>query len=63
LLSDSPISVGAPLPSGYDVYNLPLDYRDRFPDNDESMYRYSNGGIFQVDPQTMLVQALVEMVL
>ena len=63
LLTGNPITVGSPLPSGYDVYNLPFDQRDRYVDDADSLYRYSNGGIYQVDPTTMLVQSLVEMVL
>lgn len=63
LLTGNPINVGSQLPSGYDVYNLPLNYRDRYADDADSLYRYSNGGIYQVDPTTMLVQSLVEMVL
>jgi hypothetical protein len=63
LLTGNPITVGSALPSGYDVYNLPFDYRDRYADDSDSLYRYSNGGIYQVDPTTMLVQSLVEMVL
>jgi hypothetical protein len=56
------IGIGQPLPSGYDVYNVPLGYRDRYYDNDDYHYRYANGGIYQVDPTTRLVQALVELI-
>jgi hypothetical protein len=62
LLGGDPLSVGAPLPTGYDAYNLPLQYRDTYVDDADSLYRYSNGSIFEVDPQTMLVRALVEMI-
>jgi Spy/CpxP family protein refolding chaperone len=62
LLSGNPLSVGQRLPEGYDVYNVPMDYRDQYMDSDEAMYRYSDGGIYQVDPTTQLVQALIEMV-
>lgn len=62
LLGGNPLSVGAPLPTGYDAYNLPLQYRDTYVDDADSLYRYSNGSIFEVDPQTMLVRALVEMI-
>ena len=62
LLTGNPISVGSQLPPGYDVYNLPYGYRDRYADGQDSLYRYANGGIYQVDPTTMLVQALVEMI-
>jgi hypothetical protein len=54
------INIGQPLPAGYDAYNLPMDYRDRYQDSDESLYRYADGNIFQVDPKTMLVQAIIE---
>lgn len=62
LLGGNPLSVGAPLPAGYDAYNLPLQYRDTYVDDADSLYRYSNGSIFEIDPQTMLVRALVEMI-
>ena len=63
LLAGNSINVGSPLPSGYDAYNLPLEYRDRYVDDADSLYRYANGGIYQVDPTTMLVQSLVEMII
>ncbi|HEX8644170.1 MAG TPA: hypothetical protein VF702_09685 [Allosphingosinicella sp.] len=62
LLSGNPISVGQRLPTGYDVYNLPSAYRGEYTDDADSMYRYADGGIYQVDPTTMLVEALVEMI-
>jgi hypothetical protein len=62
LLGGNPINVGAALPSGYDAYNVPFDYRDRYADDADSMYRYSNGAIYEIDPTTQLVQALVEMI-
>lgn len=62
LLGGNPIGVGQRLPAGYDVYNLPSAYRDEYVDDADSMYRYSNGGIYEVDPTTMLVQALVQMI-
>jgi hypothetical protein len=62
LLGGNPLSVGSPVPPGYDAYNLPLAYRDNYVDDADSLYRYSNGSIFEIDPQTMLVRALVEMI-
>jgi hypothetical protein len=62
LLTGSPISVGSQLPAGYDAYNLPTDYRDRYADDQDSLYRYADGGIYEVDPTTMLVRALAEMI-
>jgi hypothetical protein len=55
------MSVGERLPTGYDAYNVPLDYRDRYYDNDDSLYRYADGNIYQVDAKTQIIQAIVEM--
>lgn len=54
------LAVGQPLPAGYDVYNVPYDYRDRYADGPDAWYRYNDGYIYQVDPATRLVQAIVE---
>jgi hypothetical protein len=53
-------AVGQPLPMGYDVYNVPYAYRDRYYDNGDAMYRYADGHIYQVDPQTRLVRAVID---
>jgi hypothetical protein len=55
------LAVGQPLPDGYDVYNVPLDYRDDYADNDDYLYRYGDGNIYQVDAKTQIIQAIVEM--
>lgn len=62
LLAGNGLNVGSQLPQGYDAYNLPTDYRDQYVDDADSMYRYANGGIYEVDPTTQLVEALVEMI-
>jgi hypothetical protein len=54
------VGIGQPLPAGYDVYNVPYAYRDRYVDSADSWYRYNDGHIYQVDPTTRLVQAIVE---
>jgi hypothetical protein len=54
------LAVGQPLPMGYDVYNVPYAYRDRYFDNDDYMYRYADGRIYQVDPQTRLIRAVID---
>ena len=53
------LGVGDPLPAGYDVYNVPMAYRDRYDDRDDAWYRYADGSIYQVDPQTQLIQAVI----
>ncbi|WP_426266217.1 hypothetical protein [Sphingomonas sp. LHG3443-2] len=52
--------VGQPMPQGYDVYNVPYEYRDRYVDSPDNWYRYNDGNIYQVDPTTQIVQAIVE---
>ncbi len=55
------LNVGQALPEGYDAYNVPMDYRDEYQDNDEHLYRYADGNIYQVDAKTQMIQAIVEM--
>jgi hypothetical protein len=56
-------TVGQPLPVGYDVYNVPYDYRATYYDTPNAWYRYNNGYIYQVDPTTRLVSAIVASIL
>lgn len=53
------LSVGQPLPPAYSVYNVPMSYRDMYYDTPDSWYRYSDGYIYQVDPTTQLITAIV----
>lgn len=52
-------TIGQPLPVGYSMYNVPLSYRSTYYDTPNAWYRYNNGYIYQVDPSTMLVTAIV----
>ena len=52
-------TIGQPLPAGYGVYNVPYDYRSTYYDTPNASYRYNNGYIYQVDPTTQLVTAIV----
>jgi len=52
-------SVGQPIPAGYGVYNVPYAYRATYYDTPAAWYRYNNGYIYQVDPTTQLVTAIV----
>src|SRR5437868_5550925 len=52
-------TVGQQLPVGYDVYNVPYDYRATYYDTANAWYRYNNGYIYQVDPVTQVVTAVV----
>ena len=56
-------NIGQPLPMGYDAYNVPYAYRSTYYDTPTAMYRYNNGYIYQVDPTTTLVTAIVASIL
>jgi hypothetical protein len=51
--------IGQPLPAGYEAYNLPMQYRDDYYDTDESLYRYGDNAIYEVDPQSGLIEGIV----
>lgn len=63
LLTGDEFTVGQPVPSGYDVYNVPYRYRDQYVDGPQGYYRYSDGYVYQVDPETRLVAAAIELAL
>lgn len=52
-------SIGQPLPVGYGYYNVPMAYRATYYDTPNAWYRYNNGYIYQVDPSSLLVTAIV----
>ncbi|MEO7814874.1 MAG: hypothetical protein ABIR87_05450 [Sphingomicrobium sp.] len=57
------LGVGQQLPQGYDVYNVPLQYRDRYSDTADNLYRYNDGYIYQVDPKTRLISAVIDAII
>ena len=59
MLLANDLSVGAPLPLGYDAYNVPMAYRGNYYDSPTAMYRYNDGYIYQVDPTTRLITAVI----
>ncbi len=61
LLTGDRFAVGQQIPNGYDVYNVPYDYRDRYADGPDSMYRYSDGYVYQADPTTGLIEAVISL--
>jgi hypothetical protein len=61
LLTGDRFAVGQRIPQGYDVYNVPYNYRDRYTDGPDSLYRYSDGYVYQVDPTTQLVQSVIQL--
>lgn len=61
LLTGQPINVGQTMPSGYDVYNVPSAYRSQYADTADRDYRYNDGYVYQVDPTTQVVQAIIKL--
>lgn len=57
------LGVGQQLPNGYDVYNVPFQYRDRYYDTADNMYRYNDGYIYQVDTKTRLISAVIDAII
>lgn len=48
-------AAGQELPRGYDVYNVPRQYRSAFQDSEKAHYRYGDNAIYQVDPRTQRI--------
>ncbi len=61
LVTGDEFAIGQRMPDGYSVYNVPYDYRDQYIDNDDSSYRYNDGYVYQIDPTTQLVQAVIQL--
>ncbi|MFA4893497.1 hypothetical protein [Brevundimonas sp.] len=61
LLTGQNLSVGQPLPEGYDIYNVPTAYRERYADSADALYRYNDGYVYQADPRTQLVTAVIQL--
>ncbi len=61
LLTGNQINIGQQMPMGYDVYNVPYAYRDRYYDTPDAHYRYSDGYVYRVDPTTQLVAAAINL--
>lgn len=63
LLTGDGWNVGSPAPQGYDLYNVPYNYRDQYADSGSSSYRYNDGYVYEIDPTTQIVRKIIEMVL
>ena len=63
LITGDEFTIGQRMPAGYDVYNVPYAFRDRYYDTPQYMYRYSDGYIYQIDPETRLVAAAIDMLI
>lgn len=63
LLTGDGWNVGSPAPRGYDLYNVPYDYRNQYADSGSQSYRYNDGYVYEIDPKTQIVRKIIEMVL
>jgi hypothetical protein len=61
LLTGDDFVVGRPMPVGYDVYNVPYAYRTQYVDSPRANYRYADGYVYQLDPETRLIAAAIEL--
>lgn len=61
LLTGDTFTVGQQMPSGYSAYNVPYQYRDRYADGPDANYRYSDGYVYQTDPKTQLILAVIKL--
>lgn len=50
--------VGMQYPDSYNYYNVPLQYQSFYPDGGDNWYRYGDGAIYSVDPQTRMIQGI-----
>ena len=62
LLTGDNWNVGSTAPQGYDLYNVPSNYRDQYADSANSSYRYNDGYVYEVDPTTQIVRKIIELV-
>lgn len=53
--------MGQMLPPSYSAYNVPYQYRGLYADNDDYLYRYAPGAIYQVDPATSLITGIASL--
>ena len=60
LLTGQNFNVGQQMPMGYDMYNVPYQYRDTYYDTAQYNYRYADGYIYQVDPTTQIIQSVIQ---
>jgi hypothetical protein len=51
--------VGAMYPSDFNYYNVPYQYQGYYPDGGQYAYRYGDGAIYSLDPQTQAIQSIV----
>jgi hypothetical protein len=43
-------------------YNIPPQYRDRYMDSADALYRYSGGYVYRIDPRTQLILDAIRLI-
>lgn len=61
LLTGSRFRVGQRMPAGFDAYNVPFGFRDRYRDGPDAHYRYGDGHIYEIDPGTGTIRSAIEL--
>jgi hypothetical protein len=51
-------TVGQRYPLDYGFYNVPMQYRSFYADNNDYLYRYGDGGIYQVNRSSGLIEGI-----
>jgi len=51
-------AVGQRYPLDYDFYNVPTQYQSYYPDSSDYLYRYGDGGIYQVNRSNGMVEGI-----
>ena len=51
--------VGMAYPSEFNYYNVPYQYQSYYPEGGNFPYRYGDGAIYRLDPQTQAIQSIV----
>ena len=50
--------MGAPYPDYYNYYNVPYQYQSFYPDGGDYLYRYGDGAIYMVNPETQMISGI-----
>jgi hypothetical protein len=58
LVTGRSLGIGQMLPTGYGAYNVPYAYRDMYRDSDDMWYRYNDGYIYGVHPDSRMIRTM-----
>ncbi len=53
--------VGMQYPDYYNYYNVPYQYQSFYPDGGDYLYRYGDGAIYMVDPDTQMISGIASL--